>query len=499
MGHSAVATFVVAVYQQASRGGEPGPGTTAATWHQDAAVLVIGLAAALFVVAGVIRMARWRVAGDPHSALVGSALVVMGGLYLPLAGIAAVGGALQHRELAAAAIRALVSLITIALVVRALYASTVRRFDRPSRLLPVLVTVVLLAFGGLVAVEGGMTNPVPSGPRLARLVSAVMVVGWLAAAAAIRTRNLGLPWSRRAVPLFGGLAAAEACYGLSGASTSGTAAALAVCTLVAVLSVWSAHLDLAAALLHSERAFGSLSHMLADVRREAVELSEWRANLVHDADNAVAGLRAALEVLGDRDDHLDGPEARLCRAASDEVRHLDHLLHRSPHTPCGPFEVAELVRSVGQSAQVLGAPVTIRADSAVATGRPDDVVAVLKNLLSNADRHAPGAAVELVVELTPGLVRIVCADAGPGMDPDVAGRAFQRGVRGPSSDGSGLGLHEARALMRAQGGDLVLEPQATGARFVATLPVVIETRARVPAQRSAPSITHACVPVGQTL
>ena len=461
-------------------------GTVAPGWPETAAVVLLACAAALYVVAGALRLARWRLTGDPHSALVGSALLVMGALYLPLEGIAAVGGALQHRVLAETAIRALVSFVTMAIVVRAVHATTVRALDRPSRLLPLLAAPVLALFGGLVAVEASMSEPVSWGPSTARALSGAVIVGWLVLAALVRTRNSGIPWSRRAALLCVSLAVAEAFYGLDSGAEVATAVGLLVCTVVAALGLWSAHLDLAASMLQAERAFGSLSHTLRDARREAVELAEWRANLVHDADNAVAGLRAALDVLGERDAHADGPAGRLCRAAADEVHHLDHLLHRSPDEECRAFDVAALVRRVGRSTQALGSDVTVRGDHALALGRPGDVVAVLKNLLANASRHAPGAAVELRVECVDGQVRIVCTDDGPGLQEVTRRHAFERGFRGPASVGQGLGLHEARRLMRAQGGDLLLEPRDSGARFVATLPHFVEAVARIPSQRVAP-------------
>ena len=124
------------------------------------------------------------------------------------------------------------------------------------------------------------------------------------------------------------------------------------------------------------------------------------------------------------------------------------------------------------TASALGQEVHYRGDRAVAFGRPNDLVVTLKNLLVNADRHALGSPVDLVVEQDCGEVRIVCHDRGPGVDPETAVRLFERGVRGPVSTGSGLGLYEARTLMRSQGGDLVLEPRGPGACFLATLPAV---------------------------
>ena len=465
-------------------------------WHVDAGVVVLGCAAALFVVAGVVRLARWRLVHDPHSALVGTALIVVGGLGLPLVGVAAVAGALHHRELAEATVRALASFITVGLVRHALRATTVHR-ARPSRLLPLLAAPILVAFVGLAAFEASLTGPLPGGPAIARVLSAAMVLGWFALAAVIRADSSGRPWSRRAAPLCCALGIAEALYGFNLGGEAGTTVSLLVCTAVAVLSARSAHLDLTAALQETERAIGSLSKTLVDVRDHAVELTEWRASLVHDASNAVAGLQAALGVLDARQGVNDASTARLRRAAAEEVRHLDHLLHRTPAEPCRAFDVAALVRSIGESARALGSDVTVRVETSDAVGRPGDVVAVLKNLLVNACRHAPGAAVDLSVESDDGQVRIVCADNGPGLDEVTARRAFERGYRGPDSEGSGLGLYDARELMRAQGGDLVLDPRSRGARFVATLTAPAHLALRIPPQRSgSPSTLWVDQPAG---
>jgi two-component system OmpR family sensor kinase len=59
-------------------------------------------------------------------------------------------------------------------------------------------------------------------------------------------------------------------------------------------------------------------------------------------------------------------------------------------------------------------------------------------------------------------VRLVVADAGPGMPPEVAARAFERFARADasrsrSSGGAGLGLAIVRAIVTAHGGAIALE------------------------------------------
>jgi signal transduction histidine kinase len=84
------------------------------------------------------------------------------------------------------------------------------------------------------------------------------------------------------------------------------------------------------------------------------------------------------------------------------------------------------------------------------------------NVVRNAIRHTPpGGSVVVAVRAAPdGLggatSEVVVSDTGSGMPEDLAARAFERFVRAPDSDGSGLGLPIARDLLDAQGGRISL-------------------------------------------
>jgi two-component system, OmpR family, sensor kinase len=74
----------------------------------------------------------------------------------------------------------------------------------------------------------------------------------------------------------------------------------------------------------------------------------------------------------------------------------------------------------------------------------------LGNLVDNALRHGDG---EIVLRAAPGQLSVT--DAGPGFDPDFAGRAFERFARGDGArtrGGTGLGLAIVRAIAEAHGG-----------------------------------------------
>jgi signal transduction histidine kinase len=77
----------------------------------------------------------------------------------------------------------------------------------------------------------------------------------------------------------------------------------------------------------------------------------------------------------------------------------------------------------------------------------------LANLVDNALRHGEGA-VELVAEAAGDGVRLHVLDRGPGFDPALDGRAFERFTRGDrarSRGGTGLGLAIVEAIARSHG------------------------------------------------
>jgi signal transduction histidine kinase len=66
------------------------------------------------------------------------------------------------------------------------------------------------------------------------------------------------------------------------------------------------------------------------------------------------------------------------------------------------------------------------------------------------------------------MVRITVTDDGPGVPEGVRESIFHPFFT-THPEGSGLGLTTAREAAREMGGDLILEPSARGARFVALL------------------------------
>jgi two-component system, OmpR family, sensor kinase len=153
-----------------------------------------------------------------------------------------------------------------------------------------------------------------------------------------------------------------------------------------------------------------------------------------------------------------------------------------------PVDLGELALSVHQKMQGI-ADRNWLIDQAPAPGAvaivvdPDRITQALLNLATNAVQHTePGATV--AVGLTPvwsvGEVagaRLWVRDNGPGLDPALVDRLFDRRVRGAASrtervDGLGIGLSIVAAIARAHGGSVTASNEPTGgARFTLTLPM----------------------------
>jgi len=100
----------------------------------------------------------------------------------------------------------------------------------------------------------------------------------------------------------------------------------------------------------------------------------------------------------------------------------------------------------------------------VVAGELHAIMRAITNLVGNAIVHGGGQGQILV---TIGADRTIeVADQGRGVPAALEPRLFEPFSRGDSSvEGSGLGLHLAREIMIAHGGDLRLMPAERGARF----------------------------------
>ena len=98
----------------------------------------------------------------------------------------------------------------------------------------------------------------------------------------------------------------------------------------------------------------------------------------------------------------------------------------------------------------------------------------LINLARNAvDHNPPGTEVTISATTDSSNVRLVVADTGTGIAPDVAERAFEPFITTRThhpANGAGLGLAVVHDLIQAQGGTIELASSATGTDVTITIP-----------------------------
>ena len=238
---------------------------------------------------------------------------------------------------------------------------------------------------------------------------------------------------------------------------------------------------------HARRRAAALSTVeaLAEERASLVEQEERLIhNVSHELRTPVTIARGQLELLGRRLEdrrELDIAIDELSRIEQIVERLLmlarverDDLLVRTP-VRLVPFLEDVFMRwaGVAQRAWRLGAiaDVTLEVDEGLLRSALD---ALLENAVQYTDDYAP---VELSAAGDGDEIAIRVTDEGHGIDPDSAGRIFERFARSDASrtrreGGVGLGLAIVAAVARAHGGTCVARPlEPRGSVFELRLPL----------------------------
>jgi signal transduction histidine kinase len=446
------------------------------------------VAAALFLGSGGLRISQWRLTGESRCLLMGAALVVLGGLSIPMTNLAGVIMRDSETSLLRAMTALTSTLVVLTLVVRALHSPPEGGSLRPLRIVVPAAVVVAATFTGLVAVyavsPGLLTSTLVPPPAVR---GSLLAIAWFAVGLEAAMRSTQLPWAGRVAPLLGCMAVAEMLRVISVVHPGAwevTGAALVA--LIASITAHRALRDLEEAVRADRANHASPTAYRSGTETGAAPRRAWRDELLHDALNTLAGLRAALATLEQYGARLDPTTRdRLRAAALGEVSHLEHLIIHGERDATVDFDLEPVLRTVVETRRAMGMQIELSDCDVRAHGRPVDVATVLHNLLVNAAQHAAGP-VSVTVRAAPETVEIRVVDSGPGMPATQLARLFQRGARGPQSTGSGLGLHVAHTLMQQQSGDLRLHSHADGCTFAMSLwgpggptPVLPTQRGRV--------------------
>ena len=416
----------------------------------------------------------------------GGALVSLALTSLPIGALAYPLDDLVVRTGASAA-HGVAGVVAIALILRAARTGE-RDLTRPRWLISGLLVMVALLLLTVSVPSLLVEDPTKVAEVRQAVVAALLAAGWVLASvvAACAPENR---WDERLVPLTAILALSHLIEVPGHSNAPGwTLAPLLLHVLVGFLAFRCAASDLDEAVNLDRARLDDLGATLIHAQAAVADGELAREVMVHDARSALMGLRAALLTLEKYDEQLDAQTKGPLRAAAImEVAHLEHVIAHCGDEKRLAFDIADVVLNTVHPRRATGSDITIWGGSTIGVGRPRDLQTVLQNLLVNAEVHAPGAPIAVEVRTEGDSVRIVVSDRGPGLLAVEGRDVFQRGVRGTSGEGSGLGLHTAMRLMRAQGGDIELlrTSGGSGASFAITLPraVVAEPRVAVGSAR----------------
>jgi len=201
----------------------------------------------------------------------------------------------------------------------------------------------------------------------------------------------------------------------------------------------------------------------------------------HELRTPLTAIRGQLEVLA-RSERPDAAEVRHVEGvAMVELtrieRLVDDMLALARLDEGEPLRTMELrlpeyLRRFGED-PALGGVALGELPAGILRGDPERLTQVIRNLLTNARRHAgPEGRVELSAVADRGQLIVRVDDDGPGVPAAERERVFDRfhrsaAARDRGSGGSGLGLPIARSIVERHGGRIWIEDSALGGARVA--------------------------------
>lgn len=229
----------------------------------------------------------------------------------------------------------------------------------------------------------------------------------------------------------------------------------------------------------------TLNAMLERLTAAIERQREFTADASHELRTPLAILRAQVELLRDR-----AAEPELRAALDSSLEEADRLgvlvedLLVLARADADRIDTTERV-DLGDLAALVAGRFRVVADreglelrahgAAVVRGDRRSLDRALSNLLDNAVRHTPpGGRVEIRTQADGSGARVTVADTGPGVDPRIADRLFDRFTRADAArtrGGAGLGLAIVAAVVQAHGGSVTAHnPAEGGLRVEMSLP-----------------------------
>jgi signal transduction histidine kinase len=233
-----------------------------------------------------------------------------------------------------------------------------------------------------------------------------------------------------------------------------------------------------------ESMLGALNSARTESEAALVRQREFVADASHELRTPLTSVLANLELLADE---LDGEQADSANSALRSTRRMRRLvadlllLARADVGRTQPMVLTDLADRLTDAAAELGQSVenhdvSIDPQSAPVEGVSDDLHRLILNLLENALSHTPpGTHIRASSGMRDGHPVLVVEDDGPGIEPALQRRVFERFVRGggdKGSRGTGLGLAIVDAVATSHGATVRMTslPELQGTRFEVTFP-----------------------------
>jgi two-component system, OmpR family, osmolarity sensor histidine kinase EnvZ len=210
------------------------------------------------------------------------------------------------------------------------------------------------------------------------------------------------------------------------------------------------------------QAATAFNRMQERVRRFLVQRTEMLAGVSHDLRTPLTRLRLALEMMPPREElHQDVAEMTA------DVEEMEGMIsgylafaRGEGSEQAEPVDLSAVLEEVAAGARRSGAVVELDVPAALTLSlRANAVRRAITNLVDNARRHAHRVALAALPQGR--MVFVTVDDDGPGIPPERRESVF-RPFESDASGGTGLGLTIARDIVRAHGGEIVLEDSPLG-------------------------------------
>ena len=204
--------------------------------------------------------------------------------------------------------------------------------------------------------------------------------------------------------------------------------------------------------------------------------------IAHEWRNPLAGIRGALQVIGQRM-APEQPERGVVAEIVNRVDTLnaiveDLLLFARPRTPvirAVTFDelVAKLCTQLANDPSFAEIELDLAAADAQMHVDPEMFTLVMLNLMNNAAQAMKGhGRITVSLHRDAKWFDVRVADAGPGMTPEIQARLLEPFFT-TTARGTGLGLAPARRIIESHGGTLTLDCPPTGGTVASIrLPVI---------------------------